>query len=287
MVFTNKGGSMADIYQYSDYRAFLRDWFKEQKSSKPNFSHQYLASKAGIGSSGFVLHVMKGERNLTKSVLLKIARAMGLSANQTDYFEDLVSFCQAKTQSEKDFYFSKIAAARKSLSVKNLDDQQYEFYSRWYNSVLREIITIVKDSRPEALAKLLIPKIAPSEAKKGFRVMEKLGIIKKEKGGYAQTEAFIEGGGPVRNIAVINYQKEMLRVALEAWDRFKETEISASTLTLCMSEELVEKIKEETREFKKRLFQIVADEQKAPERVYHININFFPVSKAVKEGREV
>jgi uncharacterized protein (TIGR02147 family) len=80
---------MPDIYQYIDYRAYLRDYFAESKKSNPAFSHMFFAKKAGINSSGFVHLAMNGKRNLTKPVLLKIARAIGLNAEQTEYFEDV------------------------------------------------------------------------------------------------------------------------------------------------------------------------------------------------------
>ena len=87
---------MKTIYEYIDYRSYLGDYFIERKKANPRFSHQLFAQKAGIKSSGFVLHVIKGQRNLTKPVLLKISRALGLDSAQTDYFEDLVSFDRAK-----------------------------------------------------------------------------------------------------------------------------------------------------------------------------------------------
>ncbi len=275
---------MPDVFQYLDYRAYLRDYFKEEKNRFSKFSHQFFARKAGINSSGFVLHVMNGERNLTKTVLLKIARAMGFSAKQIEYFDDLVSFEQAKDQSEKEFYFGRIAEKRKSLSIKSLDDQQYEFYSNWYNAAIRELITLIKGNQgPETLAKLLIPAVTPSQVRKSLRLMEELGIIKQAKDGtYSQTNDFISGGGPARNVAIVNFQKEMLRHNLEAWDRFKSNEITMNTCTLCISEELAGTIKDEIKEFKKRLFSLAANEKEKAERVYNINLNMFPVSKTMK-----
>jgi uncharacterized protein (TIGR02147 family) len=274
---------MPDIYQYTDYRAFLRDYFKEQKAAHPAFSHPFFARKAGIKSTGFVLHVMKGERNLTKPVALNIARAIGLNAAQTGYFEDIISFDQAKTQSDREFYFGRIAAKRKNVKSKALDDRQYEFYSEWYHSVVRELVTVVdKNSDPATLAKLLVPPITPKQAKNSLRLQAELGILKKDGSGrYFQESPFVSGGGPVRNTAIIKFQKEMLEQAKAAWDRFKPEETTMHTTTLCMSEELVERVRQEIRDFKDRLIEIVGNEAKKPERVFHLNLNLFPVTKKV------
>ena len=272
-----------DIYQYLDYRAFLRDYFAEQKAKRPSFGHEHFAARAGIKSSGFVLHVMKGERNLTKTVALGIARAIGLTRAQTEYFDDLVSFGQAKRQSDKEYYFDRITAKRKSVRAKPLDDRQYEFYSQWYHTVMRELVTLANgSSTPVKLAKLMVPAITGKQAKDSLKLQEELGILKKKKsGGYSQNDRFVSAGGPVRSTAIVKFQKEMLEHAKAAWDRFRTDEMTMHTITLCMSGETLERIRQEVREFKERLFEIVANEDKNPDRVFHLNLNLFPMTKSV------
>lgn len=275
---------MADIYRYTDYRAFLRDYFDEQKAANPAFSHQFFARKASIKSSGFVLHVMKGERNLTRPVMLNVARAIGLDSAQTAYFEDLVAFDQAKSQSDRELYFDRIAAKRGQLKLKTLDDSQYELYSAWYHSVVRELITLMPTgSDSAALAKQLIPPVTAKQVKGSLELQQDLGIIEQtDTGGYRQCDPFIAGGGPVRGTALVKYQKEMLEQAKAAWDRFAAGEMTMHTVTLCMSEELLETVRDEIRAFKTRLLELVGNEQAEPNRVYHLNLNLFPVTKPQK-----
>lgn len=279
---------MPDIYQYTDYRAFLRKYFDEQKAAKPAFSHQFFTRKAGIKSKGFMLHVMNGERNLTKPVALGIARAIGLTAAQTEFFEDMVSFDQAKKQSDKEYYLERITVKRKNIKAKPLDDRQYKFYSEWYHSVIRELVTLVgKEADPAALANLMVPPITPKQVKNSLKLQAELGILKKDRNGaYCQDQRFVSAGGPVRNTAIVKFQKEMLEQAKSAWDQFKTDEMTMHTVTLCMSGEVMERIRQEIREFKERLFEIVAKEEKMPDRVFHLNLNLFPVTKSLKSAPE-
>ncbi len=278
---------MPDIYRYSDYRAFLRDYFNEQKTTNPAFSHQFFARKANIKSSGFVLHVMKHERNVTRPVLLNIARAIGLDPAQTEYFEDLMAFDQARTQSDREFYLGRIAAKRKSVKAKPLDDRQHELYSAWYHPVIREAVTLSDDKDdPVTLSKLLVPPVTPKQIKDSLKLQKDLGVLTVDKRGkYYQAEPFISGGGPVRNTALVKYQKDMLEQAKAAWDRFTTDEITMHTVTLCMSEEMLGTIREEVRAFKNRLLELAGGERKSPERVYHLNINLFPMTKSAKEKK--
>ncbi|HEX7510798.1 MAG TPA: TIGR02147 family protein [Chitinivibrionales bacterium] len=278
---------MKEIYEYTDFRDYLSEYFADRKKANPHFSHQLFAQKAGIKSTGFVLHVMKGQRNCTKPVLLKISRAIGLNPAQTDYFEDLVSFDQAKNQSDKEHYFNRIALKRKNAKVKTLDDRQYEFYSQWYHSVIRELVPLIGNAaNVKTLSKVLIPAVTPTQFKKSLKLQEELGLIrKKEDGSFEQAESFITAGGTVRNVALVNYQKAMLNEALQAWDRFKSAELMMSTVTVSMSMETAETIKKEIRDFKNRLFEIVSKEKSKPERVFHLNLNLFPLTKVI--GKEL
>ena len=145
---------MLDIYHYTDYRLFIRDYFKEKKGLNPAFSHQYFSRRAAIKSKGFMLHVMKGQRNLTRPVMLRVAQALGLNKQQTRYFDDLVTFCQAKTIGDREFYYNKLAEFRKAAKITNLDDRRYEFLNEWYHTVIRELIPLHQGAiDPAALEK--------------------------------------------------------------------------------------------------------------------------------------
>lgn len=279
---------MPDIYQYLNYRVFLKDYFSEQKKKRSAFSHQFFAQKANIKSSGFVLHVIKGERNLTRTVILKIAGAIGLNIHQTAYFEDLVAFDQAKTQSEREFYLNRVTQKRNSIRAKPLNNRQFELYSAWYHTVIRELIRIDHGSgTPVDIAKKLIPPVTPKQVKDSLNLQKTIGVLNvDEQGNYRQTEPFISCGGAVRNTMLVKYQKEMLRQAQEVWDYFTTEELSMHTVTLPINEEMLPAVREEIRCFKSRLLELANSVHKAPDRVYHFNINAFPVTKSVKEGKE-
>ena len=139
---------MPNVFQYLDYRLFLRDYYQEKKTASKSFSYVNFARKAKISSSGFLLHVIKGERNLTGPVLVNLAQAMGFDRPQTEYFGDLVAFDQAKSQAEKNFRYGKIMSQRRSAQVKQLEDSQYAFYSDWHHSVIRELAPLRFPGRP-------------------------------------------------------------------------------------------------------------------------------------------
>ena len=279
---------MKSIYQSTSYREYLREYYREKKATTKSFSYQVFARKAKIGSSGFLLHVIKGERNLTKTVLINVAQAMGLDRMETEYFEDLVSFDQAKTQTEKNFYYGKMMAVRQSVQVRSLDDYQYSFYSDWYHSVIRELVPLLpKGHTPAAIGKCIVPGITGIQVKKSLILLEKLGILKLDPTGhYVQSEAFIGGSGvPSRKVAITKFQQAMLGIAGQAWDHFPENEISMLTSTISVSQETAATIKTEIRDFNKKLLCLAIADPKPSDQVFHLNMNFFPITKKIPRNR--
>ena len=60
MIFPN-------VFEYTDYRKFLKDYYEDNKGKKPYFSYRYLSKKAGINASAFFKYVIEGKRGLPKS----------------------------------------------------------------------------------------------------------------------------------------------------------------------------------------------------------------------------
>ena len=56
----NTAKSEPDVLHYSNYRAFLLDYYEYKKEEQPIFSHRYFAQKAGITSPNYLKLVMDG-----------------------------------------------------------------------------------------------------------------------------------------------------------------------------------------------------------------------------------
>jgi uncharacterized protein (TIGR02147 family) len=108
---------MNDIFTYSDYRKLLADYYAERKKRNPWFSYQVFADKAGIANKGFLYNVIRGSKSLSPSSALKLSTAMKLSDVEARYFENLVSFNQAKNQRERNYFFEKLSVIKSDTSA--------------------------------------------------------------------------------------------------------------------------------------------------------------------------
>lgn len=81
---------LPSIFDYTSYRAFLRDWLEAKKRIRSKFSHRTFARLAEQKSPSLLLQVMRGDRNLTEATCASFAKALGLVGDEKKHFEDLV-----------------------------------------------------------------------------------------------------------------------------------------------------------------------------------------------------
>lgn len=276
-------GDGPSVFDYTDYRLFLKDYYTWQKRKNPAFSYRFFALKARINSSGLLKNVIDGKRGLGRGLIVRCAEAMKLKKRESEYFECLVDFNEARTVEEKRIFFERLLSLRKP-EVHQVQASQFEFYTKWYYSAIRELIG-VQAFRGDyaALARALDPAIRPEQAEKAVRLLEELGLILRDPDGrYRQAQPLISTGPEVESLSVANYQIACLDLAREALDRHDAAVRDLSTLTLSLSREGFAAFKEEIVAFRKKLLALERRFH-VPDRVYQLNMQFFPLTRLPPE----
>jgi uncharacterized protein (TIGR02147 family) len=270
-----------NLLMYSDYRLYLKEYYETRKAADPNFSFRYLSLKAGINSSAFYKYIIDSKRNLTKTTILKTCLALKLKDKDAEYFENLVFFNQAKTIREKNLYFDKLTRLRGDYDVRKVQEAQYAYYGDWHHSAVRELIEAVKFKGDyKALAGRLLPPITPKQAEESLALLARLGMARKDaQGRWRQSDPVLTTGGQVEAAAVIDFQKRMLELAVEAFARARPAERLMSSTTFGISEETFDLFKKKIRDLKAELLELARLDQK-PTRAYQLNLNLFPLSRA-------
>lgn len=269
---------MKPLFDYTNYREFLADWFQEKKA-KQGYTYRDFSRAAGMNSSAWLLHLIRGTKNLSATSALRIATALELNGDESLFFGNLVGFTQAKSAEEKDRFYVAMLAQKKRLNLAQLTEEQYAYYSKWFHPVIRSLISKVDWGDDYAkLAKKLRPVITPREAKASVKLLLKLGFIEKtDEGDWRQCQAMISTGNEVASLQVANYHRQVSRLSENVHDRVPRELRDISALTLGIGAAEAEKIKEKIQAFRKEIMSI-AQESSEADRVYQLNFQFFPVS---------
>jgi uncharacterized protein (TIGR02147 family) len=271
---------MRAIFEYFDYRSFLRDYYTYKKSKNRYFSYRFFARAAGIKSPVFFKEVAEGKKNLSRNMIRKFCTALQFNEKEATYFKYLVLFDQAKTGKEKQEYYVVLRSLENIKSEKALNANQYDYFSTWYNVVIRELITLFdfKDDF-KLLAATVHPPIKTGEAKASVELLLKLGLIRKRSdGAYEQTDTAITVKSGVASLAVRQFNKTMAMHAAAAIEDFSKSDRTICGITIGISPAMREVIDAEITAFKDRIVTLVSRDNDS-DRVYQLNLQLFPVSR--------
>ncbi len=277
---------MVNIFSFTDYRQFIQAWHAEKKQARQKVTYRTIAEAIGFNSPAHVLMVLKGKANLTEEHALRLATLMDLNKKETKYLLQIVNYSQHHLVDDKKRYLRKMAQLNKNSTVL-LKPDQYEYYQKWYYAVIHEILSFYPFKGDYAqLAKMVNPPILRREAEQAVMLLERLQFIKKRGDGtytceYPGISAYAEG----QSLVLSSYAETMINQARDALQKLPSDERSISWAGFSMSKETFDKIKEEAREFRKRIIAM-AQADKSPQRAYHFNMQIFPVSQSLEQASE-
>jgi uncharacterized protein (TIGR02147 family) len=280
--------SSISVYDYTDYRRFLRDSYEARKKVNPAFSHRMIGQKAGFKSNGHFARILGGSLNLSGITALKLAEVFRLNPRETRYFLQMTHFAQAKKPEDVQDAFEKLLALRQAR-VKILQVNQHEFYRKWHHSALREALLLFpcKDENDlKKIAKKLIPQISPAEARESLDLLIQLGLVARApEGHWAPQDAHLTSGkigGP--NPFLGAHAIHNLSLAMKSVNEIPIAERNHSSITMTLSGNAYSQVVDLLRETRKRIQEIVAQDAE-PERVFHLNMSLFPQSVAVEKRK--
>ena len=270
------------IFEYLDYREFLRDYYNARKEANPAFSLRVFSDKIGFKAKDFISRVMNGDKNLSNQSIPKVASGLRLGKHETEFFIALVKFNQAETTDERNAAFEEMQAALKVVRFSEkqhiLGHAQYMVYSHWRHLTIRSLIGMFGfDGDYEALAKQVHPHITADEAKKSVKLLEECRLIQKnDDGKYVLTENAITTGDRTSKMALRGFHQHCLKLAADSIDRDPPGSRHISGLTLGISQEGYERIVERINAFRKEI-ALIAEEDKDSDKVFQLQFALFPV----------
>ncbi len=248
------------VFNYLNYRPFLRDMYLFKKNRSPGFSENAFIYAAGFGknSRGYLGLVIKNKRNLTSKSILGFSTAMELSAEESIYFENMVLFNQAESEKEKICFFErmKVGARGKKAKLVKILEHQYRYLNEWHLVVLRELVEL-RDFRedPEWIAQKLGRKLSVEKVTEGLEDLEGLGLITRNpEGKLVQSEPLVLFEDTTMNFMnSSNLHRHFALAAADALTNKSYDQRAAQLITLSIPRARFEELRSEMKAFTKKI----------------------------------
>jgi uncharacterized protein (TIGR02147 family) len=267
---------MLKIFQYDDYRSFLKDAYEEQRKLDPAFSHRGIGKRGGF-DPGLFSKVISGQRNISSKMIPRFVEAFSLGEREAAYFSVLVRLNQARLISQKKKLLDELLRF-KMRKVKVVNELQAGFYSEWYHSAVRELLNVYPRATPDFISRIIRPEVSAAKVRKSIDLLIDLGMIKKNKSGEFELCSQMQTtGATFKNIEVNHFLKESIRLSLDVQDRFKSDEYNLSSVSFSISDQRYPELVQRIRDFRKSMMEFI-EEDKQAERAYQMNIQLFPLA---------
>ena len=265
------------VYEYLDYRVLLQDRYQDRKTKSRAFSHRYIASKAGM-TSAQVTRILNGKRSLNPRFARPLAKVFGLDEEERGFFETLVLFGMAKTHAEKNHLLEKIIRIRSSF-IKTLGKDQYEYFSDWYYTGVRELLNVFPFAGDFAdLAERMRPAITSQQARQAIEVLVQRGLVERtSESVYRQVDKVVSSGPHVPAALMNNLHLTMGELAQRALAEIDPRERNFSFVTCSLSPRSLDTVYAKLRRFRKEVLEVARQDPEV-DRVYQMNFQVFPLS---------
>jgi uncharacterized protein (TIGR02147 family) len=275
---------MKSIFTYSDYREYIKDAISEKQKKNRRYSYRSVASHLGIGS-GTLSRIINGSRHCGAALLPKMTAFLGLKRREAEYFTLLVSFELLKDEEQRRQCYRDLLRMRNDHSAL-VPEEKHQFFEKWYHVALYELMRIIKKPVDcAAIGAMLLQPLTESKTRKTIELLKRLGYLKEDdENDTCTTEPFLTTGETWEGVAIHAFQVAMSDLATRALDTVPKEERDFSTLTMALSEESFERIRDVIKKARAEIAQIER-ECDAPERVYQVNFQCFPLTVPYKKGR--
>jgi uncharacterized protein (TIGR02147 family) len=281
---TASNDKVLSVYGYTDFRAYLRDFYEFRKDGTRGYSFRAFSKAAGFASPNILKLVTDGERNISPDATQKFIKALGLKGQMAEYFDTLVRMNQAKPDADKEYYFSILQKLTPQAKRRDLNAEGLKYVSHWLFPVIREMVAL-KDFRddPYWVSRRVIGKASTTEISQALQFLLKEGFIEKVDGQFQAKDNMVLSSDEVRSLAVRNYHRQMLDQAKESLDSVPLEEREFGALTIVLPEAALAELKYKMKLFRKELHtwaMQVAEEQPG-ELVVQVNAQMYPHTRKV------
>lgn len=270
-----------NLFEYTDYRRYLKDFYSSQKQASSTFSFRVFALRAKLSSPNYLKLVIDGQRRITDKNLPNFIRGLKLSRNEADYFRNLVFYQEADDVEAKTMHLRELVKIRGRVSreAKTLERDRFEILRTWHPWVIREMV-LMADFRPdpEWISRRLRHKVTPAEVADALALLERLEFIRREGENYKVSEPLITTGDDISLLLLNNLHRQFFEFAIQSVMNDKGPEKMVSGVTIAIPASRLPEVKAVVREFRQE-FNKRFSTSEGNDSVYHLSIAVFPLTK--------
>lgn len=271
-----------NIYDYSDYRKFLQEFYELEKSLDPTFSYRIFAAAIDMDAS-LLVKILQGKRHVSTKNIEAFVQFFRFKEGKAEYFREMVAYGKAKNDEQVRKHFETLQKMRPS-SCRELDEARYRYFQQWFYPMIRSALDVFDYRGPEhaaALGDSCIPKISANQVENAVDALLQLGLVHRRKDGrIVPTDAHLKTKEHWLSASISDYQKSIAELAHRSIAETPKEERDISTLTMALDSSQIQRIRDIIAEARRSIVNVANSmPSQICDSVYQLNFQLFPMMK--------
>ena len=265
-----------DIFQFTHFRKYLDEYQAARVLTDPEFTRAGACALLGLPKTrSYYNDIVKGKK-LSSRMIPKFVEVLGLNKKEAKYFETMVNFDQAKTTTERDAFFDELIKLHPDPQH-ILNEDAYEYYNHWYNSVLFTALDVMDVSDDlEPIQKRIFPKVSVGTLKRSLELLARIGFVRKNEDGFWKSSRESVSSGAYNNSDLVRqYQLQCFELSKQALLANDDNPSDMGTFTFSVSDDAYKEIALEIQNLKAKVRKIITQDKKEATGVHQLNIHLF------------
>ena len=271
-----------NIYDYSDYRKFLQEFYELEKSLDSSFSYRVFAAAVGMDAS-LLLKILQGKRHISPKCIDVFVNFFHFKDAKAEYFREMIAYGKAKNDEDVRSHFETLQKMRPA-ACRELDEARYRYFQQWYYPMIRSALDVFNYRGTQdaaALGECCIPKLSASQVENAVDALLQLGLAHaRNDGRVVPTEAHLKTMEHWLSACISDYQSGIAELAGKSIQNTPKEKRDISTLTMALDSRQIDKIREILAKTRKAIVNVVnAMPPQICDSVYQLNFQLFPMMK--------
>ncbi len=268
-----------EVINYDCYRQLMQDSYNFKKSVRDSFSYRQFSQTVGVKSPNYMQMVIGGKRNLSNALSHSVARALGLSGIEEEFFVSLVRLDNAVDQNERIEAQKQLLILSKRLCSTELAETQSAIIEKWYHLLVRELVAL-EGFKPEAswIVERLKGLITVEQAEESLNLLLQSGFVGIKNGKWQQTEPVLSTGNSYNELLINRHHASTLANWSKMLEVIDSEERELGLINIPIRRETIPQLKEKMRSFQEEIIGWLKDEQD-PEELVQLGVYLFKVTE--------
>lgn len=272
------------LYNYTDYREFLRDYIQEKNNASRSWSLTVWHRQLGLSSSATLSMIVNGKRNPGPALTKAFVKYFNFDESEAKYFENLV-LIQKRNKSNPTVLFARKDLVRNDIKEyisaqesNSISETALSLLADPLTHILREMVTLPDfQMNAEWIQSRLLKKRPLTEIEIFIKSLLDARLIELTQEGYWTAPKLNLKWSTPTTTDRVKFHQEVMKISLESLVEVQESLRSFNVSYLNIKSENINLAKQLVRQFQIDFGKLLADD--AADNVYQLSIQFQPVTE--------